>query len=119
MICSSQTAFKGWDPSDPAVGTNRYAYSLNDPINRSDPSGHVSCGNKKARANCLKQAMAAQEKADELLQQAIKAFEAEDLPRAYALFAASGLAGGIGEYMAQTNGKAFDIVALGMAVIPY
>jgi len=29
-----------WDPADPAVGTNRYAYSLNDPINKSDPSGH-------------------------------------------------------------------------------
>jgi len=29
-----------WNPADPAVGTNRYAYSLNDPINKSDPSGH-------------------------------------------------------------------------------
>lgn len=30
-----------WDPANPAVGTNRYAYSTNDPVNNSDPSGHV------------------------------------------------------------------------------
>ncbi len=30
-----------WDPTDPAVGTNRYAYSLNDPVNKSDPNGHI------------------------------------------------------------------------------
>ncbi len=29
-----------FDPVLPGVGTNRYAYSLNDPINQSDPSGH-------------------------------------------------------------------------------
>lgn len=28
------------DPTLPGVGTNRYAYGLNDPINNSDPSGH-------------------------------------------------------------------------------
>ncbi|MEP2783910.1 MAG: hypothetical protein ABJO67_10370 [Pseudoruegeria sp.] len=28
------------DPTVPGVGTNRYAYSGNDPINRYDPSGH-------------------------------------------------------------------------------
>ena len=33
-----------WDPSDPRVGTNRYAYSFNDPINNSDPGGNCpSC----------------------------------------------------------------------------
>jgi hypothetical protein len=31
-----------WDPTLPGVGTNRYAYSHNDPINRSDPNGHNS-----------------------------------------------------------------------------
>lgn len=31
-----------WDPTKPGVGTNRYAYSENDPINKSDPSGHTS-----------------------------------------------------------------------------
>ncbi len=29
-----------WDVRDPGVGTNRYAYSANDPINKSDPNGH-------------------------------------------------------------------------------
>lgn len=29
-----------WDPTLPDVGTNRYAYALNDPINNSDPNGH-------------------------------------------------------------------------------
>jgi RHS repeat-associated protein len=28
------------DPTDAGVGTNRYAYAGNDPINKSDPSGH-------------------------------------------------------------------------------
>jgi len=33
-----------YDPSDPRVGTNRYAYSFNDPINNSDPGGNCpSC----------------------------------------------------------------------------
>lgn len=30
------------DPTIPGVGTNRYAYAENDPINRGDPSGHVA-----------------------------------------------------------------------------
>jgi len=29
-----------FDPTQPGVGTNRYAYSGNDPINRSDPNGN-------------------------------------------------------------------------------
>jgi RHS repeat-associated protein len=29
-----------WDPTMPGVGTNRYAYAGNDPINKSDPNGH-------------------------------------------------------------------------------
>jgi hypothetical protein len=29
-----------WDPTKPGVGTNRYAYAGNDPINNSDPNGH-------------------------------------------------------------------------------
>jgi hypothetical protein len=28
------------DPTMPGVGTNRYAYSGNDPVNKSDPNGH-------------------------------------------------------------------------------
>ncbi|MEM9012613.1 MAG: colicin E5-related ribonuclease [Pseudomonadota bacterium] len=30
-----------WDPTIDGVGTNRYAYSFNDPINKSDPNGHL------------------------------------------------------------------------------
>ncbi|MBO6898625.1 MAG: hypothetical protein JJ868_14730 [Shimia sp.] len=30
------------DPTEPGVGTNRYAYSANDPINRIDPNGNKS-----------------------------------------------------------------------------
>jgi RHS repeat-associated protein len=30
-----------WDVSDPAVGTDRYGYSMGDPINKADPSGHI------------------------------------------------------------------------------
>lgn len=30
------------DPTLPGVGTNRYSYSLNDPVNKSDPSGHAA-----------------------------------------------------------------------------
>ena len=29
-----------WDPTLPGVGTNRYAYALNDPVNKADPNGH-------------------------------------------------------------------------------
>ena len=30
-----------WDPILPGVGTNRYAYAQNDPLNKSDPNGHA------------------------------------------------------------------------------
>ncbi|MEQ1901880.1 MAG: RHS repeat-associated core domain-containing protein, partial [Devosia sp.] len=30
-----------WDPTDPGVGTNRYAYAGGDPVNDQDPNGHT------------------------------------------------------------------------------
>lgn len=30
-----------WDPTVEGVGTNRYAYAGNDPVNKSDPNGHI------------------------------------------------------------------------------
>ena len=33
-----------WDPWQPGVGTNRYAYALGDPVNGSDPNGHLTFG---------------------------------------------------------------------------
>ncbi|MGV3490896.1 MAG: RHS repeat domain-containing protein [Devosia sp.] len=30
-----------WDAADPGVGTDRFGYSLGDPINKNDPSGHI------------------------------------------------------------------------------
>ncbi|WP_429931685.1 polymorphic toxin-type HINT domain-containing protein [Agrobacterium vitis] len=33
-----------WDPTKEGVGTNRYAYASNDPVNKSDPNGHMGNG---------------------------------------------------------------------------
>ena len=35
-----------WDPTILGVGTNRYAYAFNDPVNKSDPSGHSTLGDR-------------------------------------------------------------------------
>ncbi|MBD9597793.1 RHS repeat-associated core domain-containing protein [Ensifer sp. ENS05] len=35
-----------WDPTKPGVGTNRYAYAGNDPVNNSDPDGHAYSGRR-------------------------------------------------------------------------
>ncbi|AHK47396.1 YD repeat containing protein (plasmid) [Ensifer adhaerens OV14] len=45
-----------WDPTKAGVGTNRYAYAGNDPVNNSDPNGHAfgdwfSKGEKRDRLN--------------------------------------------------------------------
>ncbi|MBK5571671.1 MAG: RHS repeat-associated core domain-containing protein [Ensifer sp. SSB1] len=31
-----------WNPTLPGVGSNRYAFAGDDPVNNSDPSGHIS-----------------------------------------------------------------------------
>jgi hypothetical protein len=33
-----------WDPTLPGVGTHRYLYAEGDPINKSDPNGHITEG---------------------------------------------------------------------------
>jgi RHS repeat-associated protein len=38
------TSPDGWDPTLAGVGTNRYAYAGNDPVNKSDPNGHFALG---------------------------------------------------------------------------
>jgi hypothetical protein len=51
-----------YDPTIPGVGTNRYAYSGNDPVNKSDPNGHFtdpmgiwtsSTGDEGCTSGCL------------------------------------------------------------------
>jgi RHS repeat-associated protein len=37
-----------WDPNKPGVGTNRYAYADNDPVNKSDNNGHIWVGVNRA-----------------------------------------------------------------------
>jgi RHS repeat-associated protein len=40
-----------WDPEIPGVDINRYAYAGNDPVNGSDPSGHIETSGFKLNAN--------------------------------------------------------------------
>jgi HNH/ENDO VII superfamily nuclease len=39
--CSGGIQPDTWDPTEPGVGTNRYAYAENDPVNKSDATGHI------------------------------------------------------------------------------
>ncbi|BAV50750.1 Uncharacterized protein MLTONO_5848 [Mesorhizobium loti] len=48
-----------WDPTLPGVGTNRYAYAQNDPVNKSDQNGHAT-----GIAGPAAEARAAAQKAD-------------------------------------------------------
>ena len=61
-----------WDPTEPPVGTNRYAYALNDPINQSDPNGHVT-GPISCNAACTANKIQSQEA---LLEYLSNSFEA-------------------------------------------
>ena len=42
------------NPTEPGVGTNRYAYSFGDPVNRSDPSGYASVYHSDGTASHIK-----------------------------------------------------------------
>ncbi|WP_185975256.1 RHS repeat-associated core domain-containing protein [Mesorhizobium sp. WSM4310] len=52
-----------WDPTKEGVGTNRYAYAQNDPVNKSDPNGHVASTPSSAKA--AKDRAAAEKQAQE------------------------------------------------------
>ncbi len=41
-----------WEVTEKGVGTNRYAYSFNDPVNKSDPSGHEVTSCENGTTNC-------------------------------------------------------------------
>jgi hypothetical protein len=45
------------DPTMPGVGTNRYSYSQNDPINKSDPNGHSLLSGLKSGLQALGKAL--------------------------------------------------------------
>ena len=82
----------GGNPADPGVGTNRYAYALNNPVNLSDPNGHCSltedsCGSGDSYASQLQsdgsfkkvltsQIMAERAQREHTTQAALKAFKA-------------------------------------------
>ncbi|WP_164894618.1 RHS repeat-associated core domain-containing protein [Mesorhizobium sp. M7A.F.Ca.US.006.04.2.1] len=60
-----------WDPTKAGVGTNRYAYAQNDPVNNADNNGHVastpsSAQVAKDRAAAEKQAREQDKQADRL-----------------------------------------------------
>ncbi|MER8409354.1 hypothetical protein NKH16_32745, partial [Mesorhizobium sp. M1307] len=58
-----------WDPTLPGVGTNRYAYAQNDPVNKSDQNGHAT-GIAGQAAQDRAAAQAAEAKAKELEERA-------------------------------------------------
>ena len=45
------------DPTIPGVGTNRYSYSQNDPVNKSDPNGHSFLSSVKSGLQALGKAL--------------------------------------------------------------
>ncbi len=52
-----------WDVSDPGVGTDRYGYSMGDPVNKSDPNGHSACTDSGgSKSDCSE----ARERAEEM-----------------------------------------------------
>ncbi|RNJ44817.1 hypothetical protein B5V01_00525 [Mesorhizobium erdmanii] len=60
-----------WDPTKEGVGTNRYAYALNDPVNNADNNGHVAATPSsdkaaKARAEAENQAREQDKEAEDL-----------------------------------------------------
>ncbi|WP_281408857.1 MULTISPECIES: RHS repeat-associated core domain-containing protein [unclassified Mesorhizobium] len=62
-----------WDPTLPGVGTNRYAYAQNDPVNKSDANGHVAGTPSSAQAAKDRAAAAEQDRKQAALEARAKA----------------------------------------------
>ncbi|MBA8882147.1 RHS repeat-associated core domain-containing protein [Phyllobacterium myrsinacearum] len=65
------------DPTMDGVGTNRYSYSDNDPVNKSDPNGHQFNGMGESEAR----AKAAEQQAKDIVDRATAAAQKEGLKR--------------------------------------
>jgi len=108
-----------WDVSDPGVGTDRYGYSMGDPVNKSDPNGHA-CGTSEeewSQEDCheaIEKANTAAEEANERM------LAADDLGEFIFNFWLSGVAGSTAEALQIANGdKPIDVVTLAMAAVPF
>ncbi|MEL6201810.1 MAG: RHS repeat-associated core domain-containing protein [Pseudomonadota bacterium] len=70
-----------WDPTIEGVGTNRYAYSANDPVNKSDPNGHASLETIKERAERKAEEEKKKREEEELVKKLYNDFTFEDLEK--------------------------------------
>jgi RHS repeat-associated protein len=95
-----------WNPVIPGVGTNRYAYSFNDPINSSDASGHVCCGGDGPVGSKAEQAK--KDAADKAVTQANASFAGGNGPVAYGSNYPGGAYGG-DSWGDTNNGNGFAI----------
>jgi RHS repeat-associated protein len=95
-----------WDASDPGVGTDRYGYSLGDPVNKSDANGHaclVSDEETSTKA-CTERLKEAEEASTGLGDLALQAAEEGDWLAAGGLFFASEVSGRMTLGLQMANG---------------
>jgi RHS repeat-associated protein len=107
-----------WSQDDPGVGTNRYAYAANDPINGSDRNGHA-CGVSDDDFS-VDDCEAAIEKLDTASDEAFAAmWEAESIEDFIFLYWLSSTTGAAAEGLKIANGdKNADAISIAIAVIP-
>lgn len=104
-----------WDVSDPGVGTDRYGYSIGDPVNKSDPNGHacLTSDEETSTAECTKKLQEAEKANSELDNLALKAAADGEWLAAGGLFIASEISGRMTLALQMANGdKPFDPLAL-------